>query len=164
MALEVEDGSGKADAESYCSVAEADTYHAARGTTLWATMSETEKEQSLRRGTDYMGQAYGQRWKGERVSSTQALDWPRYGVVANRYCVPGDVVPVAVVNACAELAFRAASGSLSPDQGPQKKSKTVGPISVTYVDGTRQNTKFTAADSMLAAYMNGGMNIPVVRA
>lgn len=44
MALEVEDGSGKANADSYISVADADAYFAARGITLWATMQEVEKE------------------------------------------------------------------------------------------------------------------------
>ena len=40
MAIVTEDGTGKADAESYISVADASTYHAARGNTEWADVVE----------------------------------------------------------------------------------------------------------------------------
>ena len=52
MSLVVEDGTGKADAESYISVADADTYHSNRGNTDWAALTTTEKEQLLRGATD----------------------------------------------------------------------------------------------------------------
>jgi hypothetical protein len=155
-----------AGAESYISVADATAYHAARGNAAWGALaSDTIREQLLRKATDYMLQAYGPRWKGTRVAYDQALDWPRYDAVVNGYYVDSEIVPVPVANACAELALRAATASLSPDQGPQKKSTTVGPISVTYADGTRQNQKFTAADNMVAPYLMGGTSmIAVVRA
>ncbi|HWH74773.1 MAG TPA: DnaT-like ssDNA-binding protein, partial [Methylibium sp.] len=77
MALEVEDGTAKSDAESYVSVAEASAYHSLRGNTLWATMSEGEMEAALRRATDYLVQTYRDQWAGYRATTTQALDWPR---------------------------------------------------------------------------------------
>jgi len=40
MSLIVEDGTGKSTSESYISVADASTYHAARGNTLWADVVE----------------------------------------------------------------------------------------------------------------------------
>lgn len=160
--LIVEDGTGKADAEAYISVADADTYFENRGYTLWAGLSDTEKEQALRRATDYMENMYGPRWKGERVSVTQALSWPR-----TETDYDSDEVPHAVRRANAELAFRAAQGELMADQGAQVKSKTVGPIAITYADGARQSTRYAAVESMLtsAGIMNGGGNsISVVRA
>ena len=172
MALIVETGAGLADAESFCSVAAADTYHEARGTTLWATMTTTEKEQALRRGTDYMEQAYRLGWAGYRKTSTQALSWPRYEVPMKD--APGgygfayvadDIVPTQVVRACAEMAFRAAAGELAPDLGAQVTSETVGPISVSYAPGARQSAKFQAVEAMLAALMKASGNmVSLVRA
>ncbi len=154
-----------ADANSFCSVADADAYHAARKNAAWGVLATEDKEASLIKATDYIGQAYGQRWKGVRVSSVQPLDWPRYDVEANGYPVASDIVPVAVANACAELALRASTGALSPDVGRLKKSVTVGPISTTYVDGSSGLTRFTAVDNMLAAYLGAGASaIRVVRA
>lgn len=177
MTLIVEDGTGRADAESYISVAGATVYHAARGNVAWAALpDDTAREQALRNATGYMEQFYRARWAGRRMTGTQALSWPRayvpmldgpgsYGPNPSYY--PQDAVPVGVANACAELALRAAVGQLAPDLGPQKKSTTVGPISVTYADGTRQSKKYLAVDNMLMPFFGGagsGMNIPVVRA
>lgn len=164
MALVVEDGTGKADAEAYISVADADTYFAARGNAAWAALLTDAKEAALRLGFDYMGAVYGQRWKGCRVSATQAGDWPRDGVCVNGYEVPDDEVPLAVARANAELAVRASAGSLLEDQGAQVKSEQVGPIAVSYMDGARQAIKYAAVDAMLGAYLEGMGQIKVVRA
>lgn len=165
MAIEIEDGSGKANAESYISVADADLYFAARGYSLWATMSTAEKEQALRRATDFMERRYGTQWTGQRMTLAQALSWPRGGVVYQGWGLPSNAVPSQVVKACAELAFRAAGGELDPDLGAQIKSETVGPISTTYADGARQQTKYQAIDAMLGALVTGGgSQIRLVRA
>ena len=162
MALNTEPGAALAD--SLCTVAQADAFHAARGNTLWAPLTTPEKEQALRRATDYMA-VYSSRWKGARTSSTQALDWPRYGVVVHGYDLASDVIPLPVANACAELAFRGAKGDLAPDLGAQKQSVTVGPITTTYASGARQTLKFQAVDNMLAPYLGGGANnVMLVRA
>lgn len=161
MAIVIEDGTGKSNAEAYISVADADAYFAARGNAAWEALTTGQKEQNLRLGTDYMGQVYGPRWCGERATATQSLDWPRIGVCG----VDSNVVPVAVQRANAELAVRAAAGALLADQGAQVKSETVGPISVTYADGARQNVRYAAVDASLAALLcKGGAQIAVVRA
>lgn len=151
MALITEDGTAKANAESYCSVAAADSYHAARGMTNWATLDTTQKEQALRRATDYMTQTYGALWTGLRVSETQALDWPRGG--APRRETGGTwlstIVPPPVVNACAELALRAAAGPLLGDQGREVIEQTVGPITTKYAQGGSQATRYAAVDALL---------------
>lgn len=169
MALTVEDGTGKADAESYASVATADTYLAARGYTLWATMSEAEREQALRRATDYMEGAYGDRWGGCRATEAQALAWPRVDVMAKgcRGYVPPNVVPPQVRNACCALAFKAASGELARDDDPtmRVKSKTVGPLGVVYQDSASSRVKYPAIDMTLRAFLAGGSNeVRLVRA
>lgn len=164
MALTVESGAGLADAESYISVADADTMHAARGNTLWATLSEAEKEQALRRGTDYMGGAYRQRWKGNRVSSTQALDWPRHGVCVDGFDLVSDAVPAVVARACAEMAFRAASGDLDEDLERGIVREKIGPLETEYDRNSPQHKRYRAVDNMLAPLLNGAGNVMLVRA
>lgn len=162
MALTVESGAGLTDAEAYLSVADADTYFAARGNASWAALDATAKEQALRKGADYLEASY--RWRGERATTVQALSWPRKCVTVDGVDVPSDAVPVAIQRANAELAVRASAGELRTDEGAQVASETVGPISVTYAPGARQNTRYAAVDSMLAAYVRGSGEIPVVRA
>lgn len=169
--LIVEDGSGLANAESYASVSFADTYLAARGMTLWATMSTTEKEQALRRATDYIEQAYRQSWAGYLVTTTQALMWPRYevpirGSLAYAY-YPSNAVPLIVQNACAAMALKAASGELAADIGRLKSRVTVGPITTEYVAGSNGVIRYLAINMMLAPFFDAaasGFNMKVVRA
>lgn len=159
MALIVEDGSIVAGAESYISVSDADAYHAARGNAAW-TGTDAAKEALLRKATDYMLQVYGLRWKGDRVSATQALDWPREGVEVFGFDIDPDVVPDAVANACAELALRAASGDLTPDVARRTVREKVGPIEVEYDRNAPALPDYQAVDNMLAPYLEqGGSNV-----
>lgn len=153
--LETEDGTGKASAESLITVADADTYFTGRGITNWATLSTAEKEQALRRATDYMEQVYGQKWKGARMTDTQALSWPRYDVCANGFDVGSDVVPVAVQRACAELALKAAAGALAPDVGRLAKREKVDVLEVEYESGAVPYVRYRAVDNLLAPYLDG---------
>lgn len=154
MSLIVEDGTGKADAESYCSVAAADTYWGKRGLAVSGT--EGQKETFLRRATDYMTQNYSQRWKGYRIGSTQALDWPRNSVDRFGYILASTDLPPELAKACAELAYRASTGELlEPDVGPQVQQEVLGPLSTSYFEGGRQNTKFTSVDKLLSCLLDG---------
>lgn len=173
MALVVEDGSGKADAESYISVADATTYHASRGNVAWASVaSDTVREQLLRKATDYMA-VYRDRWAGWRVSTMQALDWPRYEVPIKDASLlgqslmayyPSNAVPVAVARACAELALRAIDGDLAVDLDPPVIEETIGPITTKYAEGAPQQKRFPAIDAMLLPFMTGGAgSLKVVR-
>lgn len=155
MALVIEDGSGRSDAEAYISVADADAYFLARGNATWAALTAEVKEQALRRAADYMVAVYGQRWRSEPVTTTQALSWPR---------VEYDPIPVAVGRANAELALRASAADLLADQGAQVASEQVGPIAVAYAPGARQSTRYAAVDAMLAPWLVGAGALGVVRA
>lgn len=178
MALIVENGTGLADAESYISVADADEYLGKRGDTAWAALTTEQKEQALRRGTDYMVQVFRMRWRGSRVNAVQALDWPRafvqrtdfeysglngYTTIGGLYYYPNNVVPPEVAKACAEMATRGASADLLPDLGAQVTNETVGPISVSYAEGARQDTYYKAVQLLLAPFLEGRGQIPVVR-
>lgn len=161
MALIVEDGTGLAGAEAYISVADADAYFTARGNTAWAALTTQQKEQALRKGADYL-QNY--LWRGHRYTAAQALSWPRCSVVVDGWALDADVIPAAVRHANAELAVRAATGDLLVDAGAQVVSETVGPISVTYASGARQQTRFEVVERMLAGLIWGGGMVPVQRA
>ena len=172
MPLNVETGSGSSVSDSYASTVDAETYHADRGMTNWATLTQTEKEAAMRRATDYMQQAYRNRWAGVRASTTQALDWPRwfvpildspgsYGSMPNYYSETA--VPVEVKNACIAMALKAAAGDLAPDIDPQVTSERVGPIEVQYFPGMRQTVKYQAIDNMLAPVLKDGGSGSMVR-
>lgn len=181
---------GAADplAESLCSVAVADTYHAARGNNVWIALGVTEKEVLLRRATDYATQTFRRKWAGVRRTTTQALDWPRNyvpridgfvaapgvgyvygGLVTYEYNVnpqsfyPSDSVPREVVNACAELALRANTNELQPDEGPQEREVAVGPIRVVYEPGARATMKYTAIEKMLLPFLVRVQQVQLVR-
>lgn len=171
MALTTEDGTGRADAESYCSLADATAYHAALGNAAWAALaSDALREQALRRATAYMGQTYRLRWSGYRKTDTQALDWPRYNVpkpdtTVGRFLTyySDSIVPVEVRNACAELAFRAASGELAADVGQAVTERTVGPITTKFAAGSVAVKRYVAVDRLLAPLLADGGNSSSVR-
>ncbi len=165
MALIVEDGTGKADADSYISTEDADAYHRARFNEAWALLSGVEKEAALRKATDYMTAAYGPRWSGVRVSASQALDWPRSGVVSRGFTVDAATVPAEVSKACAELAVRAAAGQLLADVGRTVVREKVDVLEVQYSEYGPQSTRFAAVDAMLAQLFGGmsGVSRKVVR-
>ena len=144
MALIVEDGTGKTDANSYLSVADCDTYHATyTGSTDWSGAGTATKELALIRATQYLDMEYEGRWRAVKGSSTQSLAWPRSGVYDNDgYALDWNVVPQKLKDACAELALRDVLGDdlLAPVTSPgdvASESVTIGPIqeSKTYVGG-----------------------------
>jgi hypothetical protein len=165
MALIPEDGSGLATAESYISVADADTRLAALGLTNWATLTPTEKEQALRRSTQHMLQAYRGRWQGYRVHAAQALDWPRYDVCVDGYPVSVTTVPVEVAHACADLAFKAAAGDLNADLTRGVVREKVGPIETEFDRNSPQAVRYRAIDMTLSPFLKGSSaNVGLIRA
>jgi hypothetical protein len=151
----VEDGSIVTDAESYCTLAFANTYHANRGNTAWDALDDIDdKEPALRKATEYMGQVYRLKWLGLRADDDQALDWPRIGVVTgDEITIDDDVVPLEVQRACAELALKAASGALLSDLTQQKVMVKIGSITSQYDPYSPQYKRYPAIDGMLSAYL-----------
>lgn len=165
MALIVEDGTGKADAQSYASVATATAYHANFGNAAWDNAVIDEKEVALRKATAYIDGHY--RFKGEPDSETQALSWPRYGVIVGEFELASNAIPSKVVAATCALALRALSGDLESDESSQYvESVTVGPIS-RKMSAPRfgGQKRFAAVDALLRDLTRGGLNsVGLVRA
>lgn len=181
MALIVEDGTGKTDAESYVSVADATTYLSNRGYSAFTGLAtDALKEAALRKATDYMVQVYRAQWKGTRVTSEQSLDWPRSYVLRDDYqyqglngsttiggylYFPSDEVPPEVANACALLAEKSVSGDLAPDLEQRVKREKIDVIEVEYADYGPQHTTYRAIDNLLAPFLqNTGASRKVIRA
>jgi hypothetical protein len=170
VALNVETGAGSANSEAYASVADFKSYCDARGIS-YAALSDAQIEQRLRLGADYMVSVYRDAWAGNRVSSTQALDWPRQNVTMkdgpgqNLYpdYYPNNAVPDAVKRANIELANRAGS-PLIPDETQAVKRKKVGPVEVEYADYSRATRTYRAIDTLLAPLLAAGGGVKVVRA
>jgi hypothetical protein len=177
MSLIVEDGTGtySATAESYISVANADTYFTNRANAVWVALTTATKEACLRKATDYMVNEYQTRWLGVRMQSSvnQLLDWPRayvytepflHGAVGEfPYLVPNNIVPLPVMTACAELAFRASTMDLNPDLTQKVLKESVGPISVTYDPTAPAYMNFRQIDNILKVYLKGGGNSGMVK-
>ena len=140
MALIIEDGTGKSDAESYVSVADCVTYADNRGLTFSASTTPLQ-EQALRRAAVWLDSTYRSRFTGFRTDGhDQALEWPRQSGVYQSEpfgSIPTDIVPQEIIDAQCEAAVRelATPGGLSPDvvAGKIQKSVTVvGAVSVDY--------------------------------
>jgi hypothetical protein len=152
MALVVETGTASATSESFCSVADALAYFTARDNAVWLALTTAQQEVALRKATDYMEAVYSQRWAGTRTTSTQALSWPRYSVFVNGYVTSSSAVPRAIVNACSELALRAAAGELLSDSTQQKTRTKVGDIEVEFDKYSPQSAQYLAITAMLQPY------------
>lgn len=151
MAIVVEDGSGKVDAEAYASVAEFKAYCDGRGLS-YAGLVDARIEQLLREATDFIG-GYAPAWQGSRVIATQALDWPRKNVIAHEFEVAPTVVPRGVKEACCLLAHKAISGPLIRDLKPTKTRVKVGPIETEIDPTSPQQTRYAAAARLLSPYL-----------
>lgn len=135
MSLIVETGTIVEDAESYASVAFADSYNTAYlSNAAWTALSTANKEIALRKATQYLDSVYGNLWVGRRVSALQELDWPRQGIWDTGE-IPHTEIPVLLQRATAEIAVRSLSTTLLPDidegeYGLKSEYVKVGPISV----------------------------------
>lgn len=152
--LIVEDGTGKADADSYVSIATFKTYSDKVGFDYNGFNDDDVIAQAIRRATSYLDNYYGDRFSGYPVNKRdQSLAWPRSGVIdRSGICVSSTSVPREVVTAVCELAQREliSPNILTPDAATQnEKSITVGPVSVTY-DGADTGPIVTISDSLLA--------------
>jgi hypothetical protein len=161
MALIVEDGSGKSDAESYLSVADADTYFTNRGgNATWTAASTANKEAALRIATQYLDAAYSGRWRGIHKLGTQRLAWPRaYVEDDDGYAIDSDDLPRNLEEATAEAALRhmTEDDGLMPDldQADVKRyAVKVGPITedTTYL-GAEQLKRFSLIDALLSSIL-----------
>lgn len=180
MALIIEDGTGKADATSYVTVAEARAYALARGVTLPA--DDAALEALLMQAMDYL-EAQRKLYQGERTwpvgtlahPAAQALQWPRTGVLVDcRYELASDAIPAELKRAQMQAAMEAFAGiSLMPStDGRFVKREKVDVIETEYMTGQDMGAgsvmgspSFPAVDALLQSLYDcgGGFFLKTVR-
>lgn len=156
MTLVVEDGSGLSTAESYISVSDAETRLGNLGDTTFVASTTAEKEQALRKATEYLEQRFRQSWKGTKLTKAQALSWPRYGAIVDGWDVDSDIVPSAIANATADLALTSLTETLNPDTTRAVIREKVGPLETEYSEFSPQSTQRVSINQALAPYIRGG--------
>lgn len=107
--LIIEDGTGVANANSYCDLDYALEYCTMKGYSDWLNYSEDEQKIFIIRGTEFVNNYYT--WKGVRRYINQSCAFPREGVYdIDHYRVDG--IPEALKKACLEAAWlNATSGT-----------------------------------------------------
>ena len=161
--MSVESTPGSATADSYCTVAEADAYNAARlFATAWSAASTPTKEAALKMATrlldqiftrsmiedgayyGYSGQKVTLAWTGlPTTPETQALCWPRTGMLnRNSYAIASDVIPQDLKNATAELARQLIVADTSANNDVEAQgiqSLSAGPVSLAFREPWRSD-------------------------
>lgn len=127
---------GAADADSYATVAEFDTYWAARTPKLtWiATATNDQKEAALRTAAWLLDSLFT--WTGTAVDATQALTWPRSGMLnRNGFAIPTTVNPGELKRAQCEFAGQLGAGDRLVDNAALKAGVTsvkAGSVAVSF--------------------------------
>lgn len=102
--ITVETGEGLTNSNSYCTTAEADSYHETTRLHNSAWESAADPEIALIWATRLLDEQV--RWKGVISNEDQALRWPRsYVYTRDGVLIEGDTIPTWLKNATAELAL-----------------------------------------------------------
>lgn len=137
MAIIHEDGTGIEDAETLCTVAEADLYHDARGNAgAWSSLDTDRKEQLLRAAYDYLRPEYIDRWPA-----------------GEPFGVADGAVPRDMKFASALLALKAKVGPLDPEIKAQKIESEVGPIKSKFAELKNPRRRFPDVDALVRRYL-----------
>ena len=134
MTIIVEDGSNVANANSYVSVSDLESFAALRGYTLPATTAE--KEVLLIKGSDYT-ESFRAKYQGQKTYSDQSLQWPREPVIIDGYQIGSTSIPSDLKNAQMQAAIEVSlsGGDIQPNTGKNIKKEKVDVIEVEYQDG-----------------------------
>ncbi len=148
--LVVEDGTIVNGANSYATLVEARAYALARGVTLSAVDAVLDSQ--MIKAVDYL-ESKRARYQGSKVDASQALQFPRSGVVIDGLEVAADAIPALLKSAQIQLAMQISAGvDLMPTTtGPFVIEDTVGPLTTKYSDkvGVNALPEIPAVDALL---------------
>lgn len=161
MTLVVEDGTGLADANAFCTVEYVTAFHALRGGNLvWTGATADERVAGVVLATDYLCDEKQFNYRGTRLGGR--LAWGRVGASFRRGAtIPDGTMPRLLQDATAILAPRAIAAmrlgeSLKPpaDRGGQIVSESLsGVSSVTYANGAPVYTVHLDVHAMLSGLL-----------
>lgn len=147
-------------ADSYCTRAFANAYHANYGNpSTWTSATDAQKDLALRIATRAADERYSLRWRGTQAASDQSLAWPRTDVYDQAgYLVSDNIIPLALQRWTARAALLHLQGyDLAPDTQTTadiaSETLSAGGLSksVTYVGSKPATTQFPSLDKMLVA-------------
>lgn len=107
MAFTVEDGTVVAGANAYMTVDQYRTHHTDRGRAALVTdtgQGDDAVQAAIVQATDYVDKRFGRRFRGDRRTSTQELEWPRTDAWTDDGYTMDDI-PKALLRAVAEYAW-----------------------------------------------------------
>lgn len=161
--MKVEDGSGLPDADSYASVQVADTYHGARGNQAWIAAMSDQKSAALVRACDYLERGYGRFWPGARISITQRLSFPRYGIET----IGSNEIPSWLIEAQCEAALLEIIDpeilSSTPSEGGSLSQEREGEVERRYTPGPGSVRRFPTVHGVLAAHIRNPSQVRLGR-
>lgn len=153
----IEDGSIVANANSYVDLADARAYAVTVGETLPA--DDGELEALLIKAKNYL-EALRDKYKGNKVSSTQSLQWPRYPVKIDGFEIAADYIPAELISAQSQLAIDQNNGiDIQPNkEGAFIIKEKVGPLETEYSQsvGTGTQPTLTTVDALLNPLLKSG--------
>jgi hypothetical protein len=130
MAVIVEDGSGKPDADSYATAEDLVSYAARYGVII--PVDAAGQEALLRRAALAMD---GLKWKGRRAKSDQGLAWPRRDVELDCEIKPSNYIPARIQYGQMALAAEIHQDDIDPidkRQGAVVRKRVEGAVEVEY--------------------------------
>ena len=155
MSLVPETGSIITGANTYATVTELRAFADLQGVEL--PCADDDAEKLLSKAMAFLeSSAQINRYQGSRVSSSQALAWPRHGVSFDGLAVSSTEIPSPLKNAQMQLAIEANTVDLMPNRelnapGPIS-SEGVGPLKVSYDNSQPKGymPAFSKADAHLS--------------
>jgi hypothetical protein len=155
MALQLilETGAGLSNANSYASLAEAESYHEGRShVSAWTALTLTEKTVALVEATLLIDVYLD--WDGSKATEAQALRWPRVGVVdRDGYAIDSTVIPLWLKQATAEQGRRLQESDRTAEPDLLEfSSLSVGPISLVKDQGSRKSVLHEVVIALLKPY------------
>lgn len=160
MALVIEDGTIVAGANSYVTDAEFTAFADARGASYPSTAGE--REILLIQAVDYL-EGLRARYKGQKVDSSQSLQWPREDVYVDGFEVAENVIPTALKNAQIQLALEANQQDLAPTGTGKEvvKERVEGAVDVQYAEtgNTSPQPQMKKVERWLAPLLRNGFGL-----
>lgn len=126
---------GASDANSYCSVEEADAYNASRlFASTWSAADETTKTAALLEAARLLDSSFD--WTGRAADETQYMAWPRTGMFSkNKFLIDPTTIPQQLKEAQAEFARQLIDGDRTADNDAFKaglEGLTAGPVTLKF--------------------------------
>lgn len=161
MALVPEDGTGLANADSLCTRAYANAYHATvNQSTNWeASDTDGAKRDAALRVAAIVVSEWVPEWLGCQLTTTQALAWPRVGYdrQGGSLAVSGQAAPTRILQLQCEVAYLQKTGSVfTKGESRNIAEVVVGPLEVVYDLARAASKRYPQLNRLAALFQAPG--------